>query len=156
MTNYDESQLDLLVPWDLPVDEPLDEADTVKLSQALTQILKVLKQVDVSSALVIIKNELYKLGSPDISPAKISSSKTAIKGWEIEDFDSHFDVNHVESQQPALSIIKGLMLAIYRMFILLNEQNNSQFDSLAVERQKQGYISYIRLLSRVYHLQIVE
>ena len=155
MTNYDEFQLDLLVPWDLPVDERLNEADTVKLSQALSQIVKALKQVEASSALVIIKDELYKLGSPDILPAKISSTKTAIKGWEIEDFDSHFDVNHVESQQPALSIIKSLMLAIYRMFILLNEQNNN-FDSLAVEQQKQGYISYIHLLSRVYHLQIIE
>ena len=57
MTNYDESQLDLLVPWDLPVDEPLNEADTVKLSQALTQILKALKQEDASSALVTKKDE---------------------------------------------------------------------------------------------------
>jgi hypothetical protein len=153
MTNYDEFQLDLLVPWDLPIDEQLNEADTVKLSQALSQILKALKQVDASNALVIIKYELYKLDSPDVFPAKISSSKTALKSWEIEDFDSHFDVNHVESQQPALCIVKSLMLAVYRMFVLLNEQNND-FDSTAVERQKQGYISYIRLLSRVYHLKM--
>ncbi len=155
MANYDEFQLDLLVPWDLPFDEKLSEADTVKLSQALSQILKALKQVDASDALVIIKDELYKLASPDVFPAKISSSKTALKSWQIEDFDGHFDVNHVESQQPALCIVKSLMLAVYRMFILLNEPNND-FDSLAIERQKQGYISYILLLSRVYHLEIIE
>lgn len=155
MNHYDEFPLNLLVPWDLPIDERLSQADTVKLSQALCQILKALKQVNASSALVMIEDELYKLGSTDVFPAKISSSKTALKSWEIEDFDSHFDVNHVESQQPALCIVKSLMLAVYRMFVLLNEPN-SDFDSTAVERQKQGYISYIRLLSRVYHLQNIE
>ena len=155
MTNYDEFQLDLLVTSDLPIDERLNEADTVKLSQALSQILKALKQVDVSSALIIIEDELNKLDSTDVFPAKISSSKIALKSWEIEDFDSHFDVNHVESQQPAFCIAKSLLLAVYRMFALLNEQNNPEFDSLAVERQKQGYISYVRLLSRVYHLQLM-
>ena len=155
MTKYDEFQLDLLVPWDLPIDEQLSETDTVKLSQALSQILKALKQVDASSALVIIEDELYKLGSTDVFPAKISSSKTALKSWEIEDFDSHFGVNHVQSQKPAFCIVKSLMLAVYRMFVLLNEQNN-HFDSTQVKRQKQGYISFILLLSRVYHLQNIE
>ena len=57
MTHYDEhSQLDLLVPWDLPIDEQLSEADTVKLSQALKQILTALQQVDTSAALVIIQD----------------------------------------------------------------------------------------------------
>lgn len=154
MTHYDEFQLNLLVPWDLPIDEQLNEADTVKLSQALSQILKALKQVDVDSALTIIEEELYKFGSPDVFPAKISSSKTALKSWEIEDFDSYFDVNHVESQQPAFCIVKSLMLAVYRMFVLLDKPNN-HFDSTQVKRQKQGYISYVRLLSRVYHLQLM-
>ncbi|BAY81631.1 hypothetical protein NIES267_11080 [Calothrix parasitica NIES-267] len=154
MTNYDEFQLNLLVTWDLPIDEQLSEADTVKLSQALSQIKRAIKQVDASNALVIIRDELYKLGSTDVFPAKISSSKTALKSSEIEDFDSHFDVNHVESQQPAFCIVKSLMLAVYRMFVLLDKSNN-HFDSLAVERQKQGYISYIHLLSRVYHLQLM-
>lgn len=155
MTNYDEFQLDLLVPWDLVIDEQLSEIDTIKLSQALFQILKALEQVDTASALVIIKNALCKLDSPDVFPAKISSTKLALKSWEIEDFDRHFDVNHVETQQPALCIVKSLMLAVYRMLILLNEQNN-YFDVVAVERQRKGYISYIRLLSRVYHLKLDE
>ncbi|MBE9216528.1 hypothetical protein IQ247_28365 [Plectonema cf. radiosum LEGE 06105] len=155
MNHYDQLQLDLLVPWDLPIDEQLNEADTVKLSQALSQILKALKQVDAFSAVVIIKNALSNLDSPNVFPAKISSTKLALKSWEIQDFDRHFDVNHVETQQPALCIAKSLMLAVYRMFVLLNEQNN-HFDSLAVERQKTGYISYIRLLSRVYNLRLEE
>ncbi|MCJ8282735.1 MAG: hypothetical protein MJK14_23690 [Rivularia sp. ALOHA_DT_140] len=157
MTHYDEySQLDLLVPWDLPIDEQLTQADTVKLSQALVQILTALQQVDTSAALVIIQDELSKLASVDISPAKISSTKTPLKKWEVEDFDRHFGVNHVESQQPAFCILKSLMLAVYQMFILLDKQNNPKFDSVQLERQKQGYISYIHLLSRVYHLQNIE
>ena len=156
MTHYydEHSQLDLLVPWDLPIDEQLSEADTVKLSQALKQILTALQQVDTSAALVIIQDELSKLAFVDIFPAKISSTKTPLKKWEIEDFDRHFGINHVESQQPAFCIVKSLMLAVYQMFILLDKQNNSQFDSIQIERQKQGYISYIHLLSRVYHLEM--
>ena len=153
MTNSDEySRLDLLVPWDLPIDERLSEADTVKLSQALHQILQALEQVDASNALIIIDHALCKLGSPDVSNAKISSTKTALKTWEVEDFDHHFEVNHVYSKEPALCIVKSLMLAVHRMFVLLS-QKNSCFNSLEVERQKQGYISYIHLLSRVYHLE---
>ena len=156
MTHYDKySQLDLLVPWDLPIDEQLSEADTVDLSQALRQILKALQQVDTSAALIIIQGELSKLASVNISPAKISSTKTPLKKWEIEDFDRHFGVNHVESRKPSFCIVKSLMLAVYQMFILLDKQNNSQFDSIQIERQKQGYISYIHLLSRVYHLQLM-
>ncbi len=155
MTHYDEySQLDLLVPWDLPIDEQLNEADKVKLSQALHQILKALQQIDTSTALVIIQDELSKLASVDKLRATISSTKTPLKKWEVEDFDRHFGVNHVESQQPALCIVKSLMLSVHQMFIFLDRQNN-QFDSVQVERQKQGYISYIRLLSRVYHLGIM-
>ncbi|MEO1433661.1 MAG: hypothetical protein AAFV71_32295 [Cyanobacteria bacterium J06633_8] len=153
MTHYDEhSQLDLLVPWDLPIDEQLSEADTVKLSQALRQILKALEQVETSTALVIIEDELSKLGFVNIFPAKISSTKTPLKKWEVEDFDRHFGINHVKSQQPAFCIVKSLMFAVHRMFVMLDKQNNSKFDSLQIERQKQGYISYIYLLSRVYHL----
>lgn len=153
MTNSDEYyRLDLLVPWDLPIDERLSEADTVKLSQALRQILQALKQVDASNALVIIDSALCKLGSPDVSIAKISSTKTALKSWEVEDFDRHFEVNHVQTQEPALCIVKSLMLAVHRMFVLLSQENTC-FDSVEVELQKQGYISYIYLLSRVYHLE---
>ncbi|MEO0686001.1 MAG: hypothetical protein AAFY76_13410 [Cyanobacteria bacterium J06649_11] len=155
MTHYDEySQLDLLVPWDLPIDEQLTQADTVKLSQALVQILTALQQVDTSAALVIIQDELSKLASVNIFPAKISSTKTPLKKSEVEDFDRHFGVNHVESQQSAFCILKSLMLAVSQMFILLDKQNNPKFDSVQIERQKQGYISYIHLLSRVYHLEM--
>ena len=154
---YDEySQLDLLVPWDLPIDEQLSEADTVKLSQALRQILKALEQVETSAALVIIQDGLSKLAFVDIFPAKISSTKTPLKKWEVEDFDRHFGIDHVKTQKPAFCIVKSLMLAIHRMFILLDKQNNPKFDSIQIERQKQGYISYIQLLSRVYHLQTIE
>lgn len=155
MTHYDEfSQLDLLVPWDLPIDEQLSEADTVELSQALRQILKALEKVDTYAALVIIQDALSNNGfSPKVSPAKISFTKTPLKSWEVEDFDRHFGINHVQTTESAKCIVKSLMLAVYRMFILLDKQNN-HFDSVQVERQKQGYISYIGLLSRVYHLNL--
>ena len=107
MTHYDEySQLDLLVPWDLPIDEQLSEADTVKLSQALRQILKALLQVDTYAALVIIQDALSNNGfSFKVSPAKISSTKTPLKSWEVEDFDRHFGINHVQTTESAKCIV---------------------------------------------------
>ena len=154
MTNYDECfQLDLLVPWDLPIDEQLSEADKVKLFQALNQVLKALETVNVNAALLIIQDALHQLNSPDVFPVKVSSTKTALKIWEIEDFDNHFDVNHVESSEPYLCVVRGLILGVYRMFSLLDKKSN-YFDSVEIEQQKQGYISYIQLLSRVYHLNL--
>ncbi|MEM7727246.1 MAG: hypothetical protein AAF208_12895 [Cyanobacteria bacterium P01_A01_bin.45] len=156
MTNYDEYfQLDLLVPWDLPTNEQVNETDKVKLSQALSQILKALEMVDTNAGLLIIQNVLDELEPPDVLPVKASSTKTALKIWEIKDFDNHFDVNHVESAKPALCIVRSLMLGVYRMFILLDKQNHD-FNSVELQQQKQGYISYIRLLSRVYNFRLDE
>lgn len=153
MTQEDDLQLDLLVPWELPIEQHLNEANQARVSQVLCQILLAMKQVESEAALAIIQTALRELSSQDISPIQVSCTKTALKSWEVEDFDRYFGVNHVQTQEPALCIVKSLLLAVSRMFLLLYEQDN-YFDPAQVERQKQGYISYVRLLSRVFNISL--
>ncbi|AFZ33313.1 hypothetical protein Glo7428_4890 (plasmid) [Gloeocapsa sp. PCC 7428] len=151
MTLDDDFQLDLLVPWDLPVEQQLSEAERTKLETILFQILKALAQTDHHVGLVIIQDILEELSTLDISPAEISSTKTALLNWEVQDFDRHFGVSHVKTQEPAFCLVRGLLIALHRMLLLLNDRNN-QFDPAEVEYQRYGYISYVHLLSRVFNL----
>jgi hypothetical protein len=150
----DNLQLNLLVPWELPIEQPLSGANQARVGQALNQLLQALSQTSSETALAIIDSLLTKLDTVEIFPTQISSTKTAVKSWEVEDFDRYFGVNHVQSPEPALCIVKSLVLA-YRMFVVLSSQNN-YFDSAQVERQKQGIISYVRLLSRVFDISLEE
>ena len=155
MTQEDDLQLDLLVPWDLPIEQHLSEANQARVGQALNQLLQALSQTSYETALAIIDSLLVQLDTVEISSTQVASTKTALKSWEVEDFDRYFGVNHVQTQETALCIVRSLLLAVSRMFLLLYDQNN-HFDPTQVERQKQGYISYVRLLSRVFNISLEE
>lgn len=155
MTQNDDFQLDLLVPWDLPIAQQLSEAHQAKLSQTLRQILAALQQPNLQAAVVIIQDTLEQFNPVNVYPAKVSATKTALASWEVEDFDNHFGVNHVQTPEPAFCLVRSLLLAIYRMLLLLNEQQDN-FDLAEVEMQRQGYVSYVYLLSRVFNLNLEE
>lgn len=148
------SRLYLLVPWDLPIEQQLSEADRVKLQQALKQLLQALHQASNREAIAIINQELANLDIGNVFPSLASSTKTPLKFWEIEDFNNFFNVSHVKTQEPAVCVVWSLLVA-YQIFLTLKE-DGGQFDPIQVERQKQGLRSYVYLLARVFSLSLEE
>lgn len=147
-------QLYLLVPWDLPIQEQLNEANKAKLCQALKQLLQALEQASDREALATINQELANLDISNIFPAPVSSTKTPLKPWEVEDFDNYFNVSHVQTQEPAICVVWSLLTA-YQSFLTLNRYG-SNFDPAQVELLKEGFRTYAYLLERVFNLCLEE
>lgn len=153
-------QLDLLVPWDLLTEYPLNEAERVKITQALNYFLKALKQIPIETALTLTHEALETLEPVDTSPAKLSTTKASLKTWEVEDYDRYFQVNHVQTQQSAFCLVKSVIIAGQQFLTLcLNSQNQPdsnfpQLDSNQIEQQKQGFISYAHLLARLFDVYL--
>ncbi|MEA5552708.1 hypothetical protein VB713_17330 [Anabaena cylindrica UHCC 0172] len=147
-------KLHLLVPWDLPIEQELNEVDKTKLYKALNQLLLALKQPGNIEALITINQALVNLEITDVITAEISSTETSLKTVEVEDFDNYFGVMHIESQEPAICLVRSLLLA-YRNFLELS-QNFDDFDPIYIEMQKRGFETYTYLLSRVFSLCLEE
>lgn len=152
--NTPTPRLYLLVPWDLPSQQQLNEVDHNKLCQALNQFLLALKQTSNKEALAIINKELVNLGIADVLTAEISSTETSLKSWEVKDFDNYFGVIHMETQEPALCLVRSIFVA-YKTLLEIS-LGNCQLDPIQVELQKQGFITYAHLLARVFNLSLAE
>lgn len=149
---FTPQQLYLLLPWDLPVQEQLTEAEKTRLCKALHQLLQALENTSYQQALDLLDQELATLDMDDIHPIEMPSTQTPLKVWEVEDYDRYFDIVHVQAQAPAICLVRGVLLT-YRMFLVLSHQNRD-LDPLQVKQQKQGFASYVYLLARVFHLPL--
>lgn len=152
--NASTSGLYLIVPWELPIEQQLCEADKAKICKALNQLLQALKQTSHQKALATVNQGLANLNLVDVSPAQASSTKTPLKLWEIEDFDKYFGVIHVQTPEPAVCLVTSVLVA-YQTFLALNDYS-SRFNPDQVELQKRGFESYARLLARVFNLCLEE
>ncbi|MEQ8969419.1 MAG: hypothetical protein RIE73_03380 [Coleofasciculus sp. C1-SOL-03] len=148
-------RLYLLAPWDLPIEQQLSEANEVKLRQALTQLLHALdRSSDDQEALNIINQELAHLDISHVFPASVSSTQTALKPWEVADFNNYFKLMHVQTKEPAVCVVWSLLTA-YQTFLTLDE-SDSEFDLTQVEYLKEGFRCYVYLLARVFNLSLEE
>lgn len=148
--NIFSTRLYLLIPGDLPIQEQLDEVETSKLSQAINQLLIALKETSNQEALAIINQELANLEIADLLTVEISSTETSLKVSEVEDFDNYFDVFHVKTNQPAICIVRSLIVA-YKAFLELNQYCH-HLNPMQIKLQKQGFEAYAYLLVRVFSL----
>lgn len=145
-------QLDLLVPWDIPLDYQLDIETKEKLNVVLTILLRSLKETSLEIALQEIDTALDYLGEVEINQANISYTQTPLKGWEVTDYDRYFQINRIQSKEPALILVKGLLVNC-RTFFLLCQSNNS-LNPIQIDIQKKGFASYTHLLARSFQLNI--
>lgn len=149
---FTPQQLYLLFPWDLPVQEQLTEVEKTRLCKALNQLLQVLNETSYSQALALLDQELATLDMDSVHPVEVPSTKTPLKVWEVEDYDRYFDIVHVQAQEPAICLVRGVLLT-YRMFLVLSHQN-SDLAPEQMKQQKQGFASYVYLLARVFNLHL--
>ncbi|ABW31362.1 hypothetical protein [Acaryochloris marina] len=145
-------RLYLVVPWDLPIQHPLDDVYKDKLERSLKQFLIALDQDSDQVAQAIINRELSRLDLSSVSPIALTSTQTALKPCEVEDFDAYFEVNHVQTNEPATCMIWSLLVS-YQAFLTLCQQKHD-FYLEHITQQKQGFRSYTNLLSRVFDLNL--
>jgi len=142
--------LELLIPWELPLDQHLLPADKIRIEHALRQLLQSLENSSLQETLTSINQALSELGEIDTQTASIQSTKTALKAWEVEDYDRYFQIHHVHTEQPAICLVKGLLVTCQR-FVEICLQT-PWLDAQHIEQQKQGFISYVHLLKRIFNL----
>jgi hypothetical protein len=147
-------RLFVLPPSDLPIEQQLSEANEVKLRQILKQLLHALDLPSAREALNIIKRELANLDISHLSPVSAYSTQTALKPWEVEDFNDYFKLMLVQTPEPEVCIVWSLLTS-YQAFLSLDE-SDSEFDSTQVEYLKEGFRCYIYLLARVFSLSLEE
>ncbi|MEM8780703.1 MAG: hypothetical protein AAGF26_17930, partial [Cyanobacteria bacterium P01_G01_bin.49] len=141
---YPISQLELLVPWDLPIEQELEEFDREKLTKMLDQFLQALEQQSPEKELIIIEQLLASLEIVETSPIDISSTKSYLENWEVTDYDNYFNVTHVQSPNPAICLLKSVVVTYYTFLLLFYQKK--QLNLTQIELQKQGFISYACLL----------
>ena len=148
------SHLDLLVPWDLPIDLNLSSYEKVVITHALTQLLTALNSKEqVAEAIALIDQTIINLGEGHQSMPNIPKTKIVLKQWEIADYDRYFNIQHIESDTPAICIVCSLLLT-YRQFLYLCEQNPS-LNPIHIAQQKQGFEAIAHLLIRSFNLSVL-
>lgn len=152
--NLPANRLYLLVPWDLPIELQLSESDKTKLCKALQQLLQASEQTSHQEALTTVNQALEILGITDVFPVQVPLTNTPLKGWEVEDYDNYFGVEHVQTQESAICLVRSVLVA-YQTFLALNH-HSSQFNPAQVELQKRGFESYAHLLARAFNLSLEE
>ncbi|MBF2002250.1 MAG: hypothetical protein IGS38_16205 [Synechococcales cyanobacterium M58_A2018_015] len=144
-------RLELLVPWELPIEQPLSATEQARVERALQQLLRALQQPD-AVALATVTQALTELGPVPTTPANVTTSKTPLKQPQINDFDGYFETVHVQSAEVAACIVRSL-LSTYQRLLSLWQQSDC-FDAMQIEQQKQGLTSYVYLLGRVFYLNL--
>lgn len=148
------SQLYLLVPGNLPVEQQLSLSNQVKIRQILQNLLQALNELSNRQALTTIERELANLDLSTITFASISSTQTSLKPWEVEDFNQCFKLAHVTTEDKSVCLVWGL-LTVYKTLLLL-ERGNPNFNPSRVRDLKEGLKSYVYLLARVFNLSLEE
>jgi hypothetical protein len=137
------------VPWDLPIEQELSAADQARIGQALQTLLRALQQPD-AAALLLVNQAIAELGEIESALASDSSTKTSLQQPQVEDFDRYFEAIHVQTSDPAGCLVRSLLLTYQRALQLWLASDG--FDPVQIAHQKQGFMSYGRLLLRVFHL----
>ena len=150
----DVEQLELLIPWDLPLEMKVSNADQNKLIPSLKLILQASTLSSPQEELKLIEKALLILGQVESSPAQITKTQVSLNVWEVKDYNEYFGVNHIETQQPAIALVRSILIS-YQMFIKLVIQNNNlEFEQIEIQRM--GFANYAHLLTRVFNLSLDE
>ena len=143
--------LDLLVPWDISLEYLLHDAEKQQINHILQQLLHALKSSNSFQASAQIEQLLATLSVPNTQPAQVKSTKTSLSTDDVDDYDQYFGVNHVQTDETALCLVRGLLINCHRFIALCHQ--NPQLSPEHINQQKQGFISYIHLLARVFYLE---
>ncbi|MDB9524562.1 hypothetical protein PN498_01060 [Oscillatoria sp. CS-180] len=144
------NSLELLIPWELPLDQHLSPADRLRIGRALEQLSEALVESSPQRSLDTINQALTNLGEIKTQKTGIRSTKTALKAWEVEDYDRYFQICHVQTDQSAVCLVRGLLVACQRFFEICLQ--TPWLETQFIQQQRKGFLSYVHLLKRIFDL----
>lgn len=144
-----DTKLNLPLPEDLPIQHQLDKDSQEKLSSSLNLMLRS-QTADFTQAILQVERALEVIDTANTSPW--DASKNTKKLREAQDYDNYFNISHIKSDQPEITLVRSILVA-YRRFLLLTNQS-SELDLKYIETQQQGFLAYVRLVSRVFNLSL--
>jgi len=145
--------LDLLVPWDIPLECQLSEPIKQHIEESLRSLLGALNNPDLVQARLQIHQLINTLPTPNTRPAQVKSTKTALSNAAVEDYDTYFHTTHIQAEGPddtGLTLTQGILTNCHKFITLCCD--TPDLDAQQISQQKQGFISYITLLSRIFHI----
>jgi len=149
-----QNTLDLLVPWDIPLECNLSEPVKQQIEDSLRSLLQALTNPDLSKAHTQITHLLTTFPTSNTHPAKIKTTKTALSPAAVEDYDTYFGITHIQTtteEDTALTLTRGLLTNCHKFITLC--RTTPTLDPQHITQQKQGFISYIHLLTRVFNIE---
>ena len=152
-SEYSSNTLDLLVPWDIPLECALNEPIKQNIKESLRSLTQALNDPNLTQALTKIDYILANLPEPETYPAKTEKTKTSLSATAVEEYDTYFKVSHVQTthtEDTALCLTKGLLTNCYHFISLCCSVPT--LNPAQVTQQKQGFLSYITLLERTFNI----
>lgn len=150
--------LDLLVPWDIPLECPLSEPVKQQIEDSLRSLLTALQTPSLAQAQAQINQIISTLPKPNTRHAPIQATKTALTPAAVQDYDTYFGITHIQTTHPAthhqdtaLALTHGLLTNCAKFTTLCH--STPTLNPHHITQQKQGFISYIHLLTRVFDIE---
>ena len=138
--------LDLLVPWELAGTCDVPAAHRQAIDDALTTMQQVLESTD---------NDPGRLGAviaalpvPDTQPHVLKETGSQLSTREVAEYDRYFLTNHVDSADPALSLVRSLLVCC-QVFLTLSACHPT-LDAEQIVTQRRGFLAHIDLLRRLF------
>ncbi|MGD1921058.1 MAG: hypothetical protein ACFCAD_20575 [Pleurocapsa sp.] len=78
-----------------------------------------------------------------------------MKSREVQDYDRFFKINRIQTNEPEVALVKGLLINT-QTFFLLCQKCGDRLDKQQIEMQKQGFIAYGQLLARSFKLYMTD
>lgn len=150
-TDNEQAPLSLLLPWDLPTQITLSPEQKQRAQQVLTTLNNALALNDHGQAHQQLQQLLVSLTDIDTQPADVEHTETPLSREEVEDYDRYFNISHIHSTQPFLSLIKGLVQSA-AVFMGLCERMD-KLPLQRVEQQVAGFQAYSQLLARTGNIK---
>lgn len=143
--------LELLLPGELPVSVTLDPAQHQQADRALQAFRRALASEEHNDSLQQLEDLLQTLEEIPTSAAHIDKTWTPLSSDEVKDYDHYFALSRVNSSQPFLSLIKGLVLSTTAFMQLVVRMDKLPLHR--VEQQLKGFHTYAELLARTAGIQ---
>ena len=145
------TQLNLLIPEQLPTQNELKESNKEKVLRSLNLALQSLDMDCQEQAILQINQALIILNPTDILTADFNP-KDIKKNRSTLEYDNYFNVKHVQSKEPEICLVRSVLIAYQYFLLLCYETNKFDFDNIKI--QQQGFRNYFQLLSRVFNLSL--
>ena len=146
----EEAKLDLLLPKDLPIEHPLNAAERLAMRHLLMRVLHALQLPDRAASLRQLDELLRNLKETEDQPARVTETSTPVNAAQVDDFDSYFRVDRITSNDPALSLVRGLLQTSRAVMALFCRADH--LSPRHVEQQIAGFVAYTHLLARTFEL----